>query len=1210
MAERDVIPATLHIGLLGDFRLVHGDLPVTSVNTSRLQALLAYLVLHRDAPQSRKHLAFLFWPDTSEAQAFTNLRNLLHKLRQALPDPDRFFEADGHAVSWRRDAPYTLDVAEFDTLAQSAARADLAQAVELYRGDLLPSCYDDWIMPERERRQQTVTHALMRLIETLEASRDYKAAISYGPRLRQLDPLNEETHRTIMRLHAANQDHTGVLRAYHTCVKILQDEFGAHPAPETRELYERLLQSATAPPLPAVTAPERSRMIGRQAEWQTLLAAWRAACSGRPGCVLLTGEAGIGKTRLAEELLGWADRQGFRVAAARCDAAEEALAYAPVVAWLHTPALSQRLAALEPAWATEVARLLPELLPERPGLAQPGPVGEANQRQRLFEGLSRAVLERGKPLLLLIDDLQWCDRDTIEWLHFLLRFDPRASLLILGTARGEDVVANPPLGALLAALRRDGQVTELALAPLSADDSLPVPPTLLLGRQEELARIAELLTNPGCRLLSLLGPGGIGKTRLAIQAAANLADRFQDGVFFVNLAPINDRSLVEPTIAQVLGVRETPGWPLLKSLKDHLATKDLLLLLDNFEQVTDAAPSVAALLAGAPRLKVLVTSRARLHVRGEKEFRVAPLALPPVILEGKVALPHEVLAQYPALALFVQRAQDATPDFVLTNENAPAIAEICRQLDGLPLAIELAAARIKILSPEAILARLVNRLKVLTGGARDLPARQQTLRNAIAWSYDLLHAGDKKLFQRLALFAGGATLEAAEAVCNAGDSLDGAVLDGDVLDGMESLIDKSLLFQQAAPGGELRFAMLATIREYALERLAESSEAPALRRAYVDFFLRLAEEAEPKLRSGEQAQWLDRLETEHNNLRAALEWSNADEFGSDIGLRLAGALCLFWEIRDHVAEGRVRLAAALARDKGAVTPFRARVLVGAGTLAWRQGDHVSATALHEEALAAQRGLGDRRGMARSLINLGVQAYEQGDHVRATALHEEALAAQRALGDRQGMAGSLHNLGGMTLYQGSYEQAARYFQESLALSKELQDWNMVGRTLTNLGELARHEGNYGRAAALYNESLALARELKAPGAIFINLTPLGIVEQYLGNYEKAAADLRESLILGQQLGFKRGIAECLEGLAGLANARRLPDRAAQLAGAADALRQAISSPLPPVERTEYDRTVAGASALLGEEGFASAWTAGRGMTLEQAIAAALASPASG
>ena len=362
----------LRIQLLGDFRLSDGDQLLTTVNTSRLQALLAYLMLHRDNPQSRRHLAFLFWPDTTEAQALTNLRNLLHKLRQALPDPDRFFAADVHDVLWRLDAPSTLDVAEFDALAQSTTRADLEQAASLYRGDLLPGCYDDWIVPERERRQQMAAHVLEQLIEATEAEGDIKAAIRYGQRLLQHDPLSEDAYRLLMRLHAANNDRASALRIYHSCVTTLQNELAADPSPATHELYQHIIVES-APTLPVQATPKQPPLVGRQTEWQALHAAWQIASGGKPHCAILTGEAGIGKTRLAEELLSWANRQGVIVAVARCYAAEGALAYAPVIAWLRSPAIHPRLLTLEPVWLTEVARLLPELLTECPGLPRPLP---------------------------------------------------------------------------------------------------------------------------------------------------------------------------------------------------------------------------------------------------------------------------------------------------------------------------------------------------------------------------------------------------------------------------------------------------------------------------------------------------------------------------------------------------------------------------------------------------------------------------------------------------------------------------------------------------------------------------------------------------------------------------------------------------------------------------------------------------------------------
>ncbi len=464
----------LSIALLGDFCLMRDDTPVTDVDTSRLQSLLAYLVLHREAPQSRGRLAFLFWPDTTEAQARTNLRNLLHQLRHSLPDADAYLDATVHTLQWRTDAPYTLDVAGFEAaLAQAGQtarphqsaieREALEQAVALYKGDLLPSCYDDWILPRREELRQAYLAALERLMRLLEEQRDYPAAIRHAQRLLQHDPLHEVTYQHLMRLHALNGDRAGAMRVYHACATLLQRELDVAPSAATRAAYTQLLgaesQPTPAPPGTGAFLP----LVGRENEWAQLLRAWRdMAASGEPHVVLLSGEAGIGKTRLAEELLQWAARQGIAAAVARCYAAEGQLAYAPVTAWLR----AQPLPPLADAWLAEVARLLPEVLARRPDLPRPGPLTEAWQRQRLFEALGRAILGLGRPLLLAIDDLQWCDRDTLEWLHFLLRFDGRSRLLIVGAYRPEEIGADHPLTALLQALRPDSHLTEIELGPL------------------------------------------------------------------------------------------------------------------------------------------------------------------------------------------------------------------------------------------------------------------------------------------------------------------------------------------------------------------------------------------------------------------------------------------------------------------------------------------------------------------------------------------------------------------------------------------------------------------------------------------------------------------------------------------------------------------------------------------------------------------------
>jgi DNA-binding SARP family transcriptional activator len=472
---------TLHIQLLGEFLLRAGDTPVTTVASPRLQSLLAYLVLHHNAPHPRQRLAFLLWPDSSEGQAHTDLRSLLHRLRRALPNADDFLRADRTTLAWRADAPWTLDVADFQRAVaeaeeawrasdHQAARAALEAALARYCGDLLPGCYDDWLSPERQRLRELFGAALERLIALLEQARDYLAAIEVAQRLLRHDPLREATYRTLMRLHALSSDRAAALRAYHTCAATLERELGAEPGQATRAAYEHLLHLDTAEATPQPPLVAAAPLVGRREEWARLQAAWQIA-RGRPHMLVLAGEAGIGKTRLAEELLAWADRQGLATAVARCYAAEGGLAYAPVAAWLRAGSLRAALAALDAVWLTDIARLLPELLADRPRLPRPEPLAESWQRQRLFEALARAILAGRQALLLLLDDLQWCDRETLEWLHYLLRFDPKAHLLVVGTVRSEDVPADHPLRSWLAALRRGGQVTEIELGCLDADET-------------------------------------------------------------------------------------------------------------------------------------------------------------------------------------------------------------------------------------------------------------------------------------------------------------------------------------------------------------------------------------------------------------------------------------------------------------------------------------------------------------------------------------------------------------------------------------------------------------------------------------------------------------------------------------------------------------------------------------------------------------------
>jgi DNA-binding SARP family transcriptional activator/predicted ATPase len=477
--EAAATSTTLRVRLLGDFRLRCGNEPAAVVSSPRLQSLLAYLVLHRDAPQLRQYLAFLFWPDSIEAQARNNLRQLVHELRHVLPAVGRLLSTDARAIGWRPDVTFHLDVAEFENgLAvaggaerEGEQRAALERAVRLYRGDLLPTCYDEWIVPERERLRQRYRQALVRLIDCLETKRDYSAAIGYAQRLLHHDPIDEEAYRRLMVLLALTQDRTGALRIYQRCVATLRRELGVEPGEQTRQAYENLLRADSSAPRRAPKRETVVPLIGRQREWQVLQAAWRDASSGEPGFALITGEAGIGKTRLAEELLDWAALQGVSVVRTRCYAAEGPLSLAPVAGWLRSETVRPHLTRLEAVWLSDVSRILPELLEEERDLPPPGPITEYGQRQRFFEALARAVLAAPQPLLALIDDLQWCDQETIEWLHFLLRFAPRAHLLIVGTARAEDLLPDHPLRAMLLHVRRASRLTELALRPLDAAET-------------------------------------------------------------------------------------------------------------------------------------------------------------------------------------------------------------------------------------------------------------------------------------------------------------------------------------------------------------------------------------------------------------------------------------------------------------------------------------------------------------------------------------------------------------------------------------------------------------------------------------------------------------------------------------------------------------------------------------------------------------------
>ena len=735
--------------------------------------------------------------------------------------------------------------------------------------------------------------------------------------------------------------------------------------------------------------------------------------------------------------------------------------------------------------------------------------------------------------------------------------------------------------------------------------NLPIPTTPFIGREREAATLRDLLRHHDVRLVTVSGPGGTGKTRLSLHVAAELHDWFEHGVWFINLAPIGDPGLVASIIAQVLGVREIGEQPIVELLKHSLREKRTLLLLDNFEQVVDAAPIISELLAYAPGLKVLATSRTTLRLSGEREFAVPPLGLPPAsaMLDerayGRPTADHESLSmqaitQYEAVRLFIERAQAVKADFAVTNQNAPAVAEICYRLDGLPLAIELAAARIKLFPPQALLERLGSRLSFLVGGARDLPARQQTIRNTIDWSYHLLGEGEATLFARLGVFVGGCTLEAAEAVGHADRALS-----LDVLKEIAALVDQSLLRQNAEPNQAPRLVMLETIREYALEQLGRRSEAAALQRWHAEYFVALAEQAEPELVGPHQVAWLDRLERDLDNLRAALAWSL--EHGEiELGLRLAGALSAFWYTRSHWNEGRRWFKAALARGTGATRASRAKALLGAGQLATFQNDYAPAFALCEQARTLYLELGDRWGMAWALFfQTIIAAQDLANPARSNVLAAESLALRRSIGDKRGIAYSLHLEGEGALYGGEFARAIQLYDESLALFREVGDTYGISLSLAMTAEAAYATGDYERAERLSHECLKANDELGDRRGSGTTLELLGRLAYAQGQEGAARTLFAQALALLGDAGDRWALARCIESIAAL-RAASDAGRAATLFGFAAKLRQSIGTPQTHLDRARCAQAIATARAQLDGPTFETAWAAGQSLTLAQAL----------
>ncbi len=678
----------------------------------------------------------------------------------------------------------------------------------------------------------------------------------------------------------------------------------------------------------------------------------------------------------------------------------------------------------------------------------------------------------------------------------------------------------------------------------SGPSTLPRQPTRFLGREREVAAIVDLLQQPGVQLLTLTGPGGTGKTRLALQAAEDLAGAFPDGVCFVPLAPLTDPALLPSVVANALGIQEAGGRSPADAVRERLRHQRVLLVLDNVEHLLAATPVIGEWLGACPGVQILATSRAPLHLQAEHEYPVPPLGLP----RRKPPPAPEQLSQYEAVQLFISRAQAVRPGFVVDNASAPAIAEICWRLDGLPLAIELAAARVRMLPPEALLTRLEHRLTMLTGGARDLPARQRTLRDAIAWSHDLLDPEDRTLFARLSVFAGSFTLEAAEAVTK-GDGL------LDVLSGVERLCEHSLLRQDAGTGGEPRFAMLETVREFAAEHLAATVEQDSIHTEHTRYFLTMVELALPHLSGPEERRWLATLAAEQDNLRAALAQVVATD--PELAARFISAMTRYWSNRGELTEARDWAERALVTADAVSPVWRAELLLAMCTIRFQQGDGDAANAFATQALDLFREIDGQPGISTALKMLSAVAFVQGDLVRARALAEESLATARALGDPDTIANALVMLADIPPTGDDDPRPATLFREALGLSRASGNQRAIGFALSRLGYLAELQGDLAQATALYEESLAIHRELGHRRHLPVALGGLARVAQAQGDLDAAEALHREAADLARAVGDRQSLAASLEMLASVILERGDPARAEVVATEALAIARVLA-----------------------------------------------------
>jgi predicted ATPase/DNA-binding SARP family transcriptional activator len=1113
-----------HIQLLGTLRVQQAARLLTRFPTYKTAALLASLAYHPQ-PQSRERLIETFWPDTTPERGRNNLSNALSSLRNLLEPPGvpagAVLLADRQQVSLNPAGVHT-DVREFEQALQQAAsthndrqRAEhLQTAVDLYTGELLPGYYEEWIVPERQRLAEAYVQSLRRLIRFLVKHKQPTQAIDYALRALTVDPLREEPHRDLMKLYVAVGQPSAALQQYRQLEQILRTDLNARPSAATQQVLQeieaRLQQSAMTPPPtpsasaePAPAAPRPSLpagtvtflltdIAGSTAQWERTGEAYRQALEIHHA-LLRRQFARYGGQEFKE--VG----DAFLVAFERPSDAMRC-------------AIASQCALAEQLWPGEIDSLRVRMALH---------TGEATPEAGDYHS---PTLHRASRLLSAAHGGQiLCSETTASLLHRDL--PDGVDLHDRGLYRLRDLPTPEHLFEVTSA-----QMPQREFPAPNADagftSSLPLSFTRFFGREREQARLQEWLLEAKTRLVTLTGMGGTGKTRLALEVGRSLEEAFGGAVWFVGLADIADAALIVTAIAGGLRLTLSAESDPLDQVVAALSRRPSLLILDNFEQLVEMGGRVVqALLSRVPLLSILVTSRQVLGLEGERELALAPLTVP----GGGHTL--EQLCLYESVQLFIDRAQAVKPDFQVTSQNAAAVATLCLRLEGIPLAIELAAARSQVLTPSQILAQLENRFDFLSSRRRDVSERHRTLRAAMEWSYRLLSPQLQRFFARLSVFRGGWTSAAAEGVCE----------EGLALDCLAQLRECSLVLVEEA-GEEIRFGMLETVREYASEQLAGVERWDALVR-HGEYFLALAEAAEPKLTGPEQTEWLGRLEGEHDNLRAALNWCTGNE--EDVNsrsssirlnaLHLCGALWRFWWTRGHLAEGKEWCARALATAQGQErTLARAKVLNGVGALAHSQGDNTAARTYYEESLAICREIGDRHGIAFSLNGLGNVAHDQDETAPAIAYYEESLAIRREIGDRSGITWSLSCLGFIAHSQGDNAAALAYYEESLAISRDLGHRSGIAWLLCRLGNVASTQGDDASATAYYEESLAICREIGDRSGIGLSLNCLGSVAKNRGDYAAARANQEESLAIFREVGDRSGIGYALNNLGRVAH----------------------------------------------------------------------------